>query len=136
MPVIAGAGSNSTAEAIELSRACQEGRRRRRAAFVTRYYNKPTQEGLYQHFKAISDAVDIPIFIYNVPARTIVDMSVATMARCAELKNVVGVKDATANVARVSQQRLAMRQGLHPALGRGRAPRSASWRTAATAASR
>ena len=75
---------------------------------VSPYYNKPTQEGLYQHFKAINDAVDIPIDIYNIPGRSVVDMSVATMARCFELKNVVGVKDATGNIARVSQQRAAM----------------------------
>ncbi len=107
VPVIAGTGSNSTAEAIELTEYAKkvgaDG-----ALVVTPYYNKPTQEGLYQHFKAINDAVDIPIIIYNIPGRSIVDMSVETMARCAKLKNVVGVKDATANMARVSQQRLAM----------------------------
>ena len=75
---------------------------------VTPYYNKPTQEGLYQHYKAINDAVDIPIVIYNIPGRSVVDMTVDTMARCFALKNVVGVKDATANLARASQQRLAM----------------------------
>ncbi len=75
---------------------------------MTPYYNKPTQEGLYQHFKAINDAVNIPIFIYNIPPRSIVDMSVATMARLFQLKNIAGVKDATANLARVSQQRAAM----------------------------
>ena len=75
---------------------------------VTPYYNKPTQEGLYQHFKAINDAINIPIVIYNIPGRSVVDMSVATMARCfKDLKNVVGVKDATANLARPSQQRAA-----------------------------
>jgi 4-hydroxy-tetrahydrodipicolinate synthase len=74
----------------------------------TGYYNKPTQEGLFRHFKAINDAVDIPVFIYNVPVRTIVDIQVATLARCRrELKNLAGIKDATANVARVTQQRLA-----------------------------
>ncbi len=106
VPVIAGAGSNSTAEAIDLT----EFAKRVGADAVlhsTGYYNKPTQEGLYRHFKAISDAVDIPIVIYNVPPRTIVDISVATLERCAKLKNVVGIKDATANVARVTQQRLA-----------------------------
>ena len=76
---------------------------------VTPYYNKPMQEGLYQHFKAINDAIDIPIFIYNIPGRSVVDMSVATMARLFELKNIAGVKDATANLARPSQQRLACR---------------------------
>ena len=75
---------------------------------VTPYYNKPTQEGLYLHYKAINDAVDIPIIIYNIPGRSIVDMSVETMARLFKLPNIVGVKDATANMARVSQQRAAM----------------------------
>lgn len=107
VPVIAGTGSNSTDEAIELSlyaeKAGSDG-----VLIVTPYYNKPTQEGLYQHFKAINDAINIPIVIYNIPARSIVDMSVATMARCFKLKNVVGVKDATANLARPSQQRQAM----------------------------
>ena len=106
VPVIAGTGSNATDEAIELSeyaeKAGADG-----VLIVTPYYNKPTQEGLYQHFKAINDAINIPIVIYNIPARSIVDMSVATMARCYELKNVVGVKDATANLARPSQQRMA-----------------------------
>lgn len=107
VPVIAGAGSNSTAEAIEFTAHAKsvgaDG-----VLVVTPYYNKPTQEGLYQHYKAISDAVDIPIIIYNIPGRSVVDMSVETMRRCFELKNVVGVKDATANLARVSQQRAAM----------------------------
>src|SRR5919112_504635 len=75
---------------------------------VTPYYNKPTQEGLYRHFKAINDAVGIPIIIYNIPPRSVIDMSVATMARLYELKNIAGVKDATANLARVSQQRQAL----------------------------
>jgi 4-hydroxy-tetrahydrodipicolinate synthase len=106
VPVIAGAGSNSTDEAIDLTRYAKK-IGADATLHSTGYYNKPTQEGLYRHFKAISDAVDLPIFLYNVPVRTIVDISVATMARCSELKNVVGVKDATANVARVTQQRLA-----------------------------
>ena len=106
IPVIAGTGSNSTAEAIELSQYAEKAGADG-LLIVTPYYNKPTQEGLYQHFKAINDAVGIPIIIYNIPARSIVDMSVATMARCTELKNVVGVKDATAKLDRVSQQRLA-----------------------------
>jgi 4-hydroxy-tetrahydrodipicolinate synthase len=106
VPVVAGTGSNSTAEAIELSQHAEKAGADG-LLIVTPYYNKPTQEGLYQHFRAINDAVGIPIIIYNIPARSIVDMSVATMARCAELKNIVGVKDATANLARVSQQRLA-----------------------------
>lgn len=107
VPVIAGTGSNSTAEAIELSKHAEKAGADG-LLIVTPYYNKPTQEGLFQHFKAINDAVGIPIIIYNIPGRSIVDMSVATMARCAELKNIAGVKDATANLARVSQQRLAI----------------------------
>jgi 4-hydroxy-tetrahydrodipicolinate synthase len=107
VPVIAGAGSNSTAEAIELSRHA-ESAGADAVLIVTPYYNKPTQEGLYQHYKAINDAVGIPIIIYNIPGRSIVDMSVDTMARLYELKNIAGVKDATANMARVSQQRAAM----------------------------
>jgi 4-hydroxy-tetrahydrodipicolinate synthase len=106
VPVIAGAGSNSTAEAIDFTRHAKKAGADA-VLHSTGYYNKPTQEGLYRHFKAISDAVDLPILLYNVPVRTIVDISVATMQRCAQLKNVVGVKDATANVARISQQRLA-----------------------------
>jgi 4-hydroxy-tetrahydrodipicolinate synthase len=106
VPVIAGAGSNSTAEAIDFTRHAKKAGADA-VLHVTGYYNKPTQEGLYQHFKAINDAVDIPIFLYNVPPRTIVDISVATMGRCAKLENVVGVKDATANVSRVTLQRLA-----------------------------
>ena len=107
VPVIAGAGSNSTAEAIELSRHA-ESAGADAVLVVTPYYNKPTQEGLYQHYKAINDAVGIPIIIYNIPGRSIVDMSVDTMTRLYELKNIAGVKDATANMARVSQQRAAM----------------------------
>jgi 4-hydroxy-tetrahydrodipicolinate synthase len=104
VPVIAGTGSNSTAEAIELTRHAQTAGAAA-ALVVTPYYNKPTQEGLYLHFKAIADSADIPIVIYNIPGRSVVDMSVATMARLFKLKNIVGVKDATANMARVSQQR-------------------------------
>lgn len=107
VPVIAGTGSNSTDEAIELSvhaeKSGADG-----ILIVNPYYNKPTQDGLFHHFKAINDSVGIPIVIYNIPSRTNVDMSVDTMARVYELKNVVGVKDATANLARVSQQRAAM----------------------------
>jgi 4-hydroxy-tetrahydrodipicolinate synthase len=106
VPVIAGAGSNSTEEAIDSTRHAKEAGADA-VLHSTGYYNKPTQDGLYRHFKAINDAVDIPIILYNVPVRTIVDIKVDTMARCAELKNVVGVKDATANVARVTNQRLA-----------------------------
>jgi 4-hydroxy-tetrahydrodipicolinate synthase len=107
VPVIAGAGSNSTAEAIDLARFVEKAGADA-ALVVTPYYNKPTQEGLYQHFKAINDAIGIPIVIYNIPPRSVVDMSVETMARLFELKNIVGVKDATGNLARVSQQRHAM----------------------------
>src|SRR6201991_4114902 len=107
VPVIAGAGSNSTKEAIELA---QHAEKVGAAAVlvVTPYYNKPTQEGLYQHYKAINDAIGIPIIIYNIPGRSIVDMSVDTMTRLFELKNIAGVKDATANMTRVSQQRAVM----------------------------
>jgi 4-hydroxy-tetrahydrodipicolinate synthase len=107
VPVIAGAGSNSTAEAIELAQHADKAGADA-VLVVTPYYNKPTQEGMYQHFKAINDAIGIPIVIYNIPPRSVVDMSVETMTRLFELKNIVGVKDATANLARVSQQRHAM----------------------------
>jgi 4-hydroxy-tetrahydrodipicolinate synthase len=107
VPVIAGAGSNSTKEAIELSRHAEKAGADA-VLVVTPYYNKPTQEGLYQHYKAINDAIGIPIIIYNIPARSVVDMAVDTMRRLFELQNIAGVKDATANVIRVSQQRLAM----------------------------
>ena len=106
-PVIAGAGSNNTAEALALARHAEKAGAQA-LLVVTPYYNKPTQEGLYQHFKAVNDAVGIPIFIYNIPPRSVVDMSVETMARLFELGNIVGVKDATGNLARVSQQRQAM----------------------------
>jgi 4-hydroxy-tetrahydrodipicolinate synthase len=104
VPTVAGAGSNNTAEAIDLARHAEKAGADA-ILVVTPYYNKPTQEGLYQHFKAINDAVGIPILIYNIPPRSVVDMSNATMARLYELKNICGVKDATGNVARVSQQR-------------------------------
>ncbi|WP_448952979.1 4-hydroxy-tetrahydrodipicolinate synthase [Labrys neptuniae] len=104
VPVIAGAGSNNTLEAIDLARHAEKAGADA-VLVVTPYYNKPTQEGLYQHFKAVNDAIDIPIFIYNIPPRSVVDMSVETMKRLFELKNIVGVKDATGNLARVSQQR-------------------------------
>ena len=107
VPVIAGAGSNSTAEAVDFSKHAEKAGADA-VLVVTPYYNKPTQEGLYQHFKAINDAIGIPIIIYNIPRRSIVDMSVDTMKRLYELKNIAGVKDATANMARVSQQRAAM----------------------------
>ncbi|MBS0270182.1 MAG: 4-hydroxy-tetrahydrodipicolinate synthase [Proteobacteria bacterium] len=107
VPVIAGTGSNSTDEAVELSQYAEKVGADA-VLIVTPYYNKPSQEGLYQHFKAINDAINIPIVIYNIPGRSVVDMSVATMARCYELKNIVGVKDATANLARPSQTRAAL----------------------------
>ncbi|HWM46756.1 MAG TPA: 4-hydroxy-tetrahydrodipicolinate synthase [Xanthobacteraceae bacterium] len=107
VPVIAGAGSNSTKEAIELARHAEKAGADA-VLVVTPYYNKPTQEGLYQHFKAINDAIGIPIIIYNIPVRSVIDMSVETMKRLFELKNIAGVKDATANMARVSQQRAAL----------------------------
>ena len=104
VPVIAGAGSNSTAEAVDFSKHAEKAGADA-VLIVTPYYNKPTQEGLYQHYKAINDAIGIPIIIYNIPGRSIVDMSVDTMKRLYELKNIAGVKDATANMTRVSQQR-------------------------------
>ncbi|AWJ82768.1 4-hydroxy-tetrahydrodipicolinate synthase [Azospirillum sp. TSH58] len=99
VPVIAGTGSNSTEEAISLTQHAKKAGATA-ALVVTPYYNKPTQEGLYQHFKAIHDAADLPIVIYNIPGRSVVDMSVATMARLARLPNIIGVKDATADLAR------------------------------------
>jgi 4-hydroxy-tetrahydrodipicolinate synthase len=107
VPVIAGAGSNNTAEALDLARHA-EGAGADALLVVTPYYNKPNQEGLYQHYKAINDAVGIPIIIYNIPPRSVIDMSVDTMKRLYELKNITGVKDATANIGRVSAQRAAM----------------------------
>jgi 4-hydroxy-tetrahydrodipicolinate synthase len=107
VPVIAGTGSNSTAEAVELTRHAKDAGADG-VLVVTPYYNKPTQEGLYLHYKAINDCADIPILIYNIPGRSVIDMSVDTMARLFKLSNIVGVKDATASMARVSQQRAAM----------------------------
>jgi len=107
VPVIAGAGSNNTHEAIDLAVHAEKAGADA-VLVVTPYYNKPTQEGMYQHFKAVNDAIGIPIIIYNIPPRSVVDMSVETMARLYELKHIAGVKDATANLARVSQQRHAM----------------------------
>lgn len=107
VPVVAGAGSNSTVEAVNLARHAEKAGADA-VLVVTPYYNKPTQEGMYQHFKAVNDAIGIPIIIYNIPPRSVVDMSVDTMKRLYELKNIVGVKDATANLARVSQQRHAL----------------------------
>jgi 4-hydroxy-tetrahydrodipicolinate synthase len=107
VPVIAGTGSNSTAEAIAMTEHAKKSGADA-VLVVTPYYNKPTQEGLYQHYKAIHDAVDIPIIVYNVPSRCVIDMSVATMARLAKLPNIVGVKDATADLARPVRTRLAI----------------------------
>ncbi|MCP4383227.1 MAG: 4-hydroxy-tetrahydrodipicolinate synthase [Hyphomicrobiales bacterium] len=107
VPVIAGAGSNNTSEAVELARHA-EAAGADGVLVVTPYYNKPNQEGLFQHFKAINDAIGIPIIIYNIPPRSVVDMSVETMARLYELDRIAGVKDATAKIDRVSLQRAAM----------------------------
>ena len=102
--VIAGTGSNSTKEAISLTTHAEKVGANA-ALIVTPYYNKPTQEGLYQHYKAINDKIGIPIIIYNIPGRSVIDMSVDTMARLFELKNIVGVKDATGDLNRVDQQK-------------------------------
>ncbi|SVE14011.1 uncharacterized protein METZ01_LOCUS466865, partial [marine metagenome] len=104
IPVIAGTGSNSTEEAISLTTYAEKAGANG-ALIVTPYYNKPTQEGLYQHYKAINDVCGIPLIIYNIPSRSVIDMSVDTMARLFELKNIIGVKDATGNLDRVDQQR-------------------------------
>ena len=107
VPVIAGAGSNSTKEAIGLAQHAEKAGADA-VLVVSPYYNKPTQEGLYQHFKAINDAIGIPIIMYNIPSRSVIDISVDTMKRLYELRNIAGVKDATANMTRVSQQRAAL----------------------------
>ena len=104
VPVIAGAGSNSTEEAIALTRHAKEAGADA-ALIVTPYYNKPTQEGMFLHYSAIADAVELPIIIYNIPSRSVVDMSVETMARLAKHRNIVGVKDSTANLVRPLHQR-------------------------------
>jgi 4-hydroxy-tetrahydrodipicolinate synthase len=107
VPVLAGAGSNNTEEAVDLARHAE-----RAGAdgvlVVTPYYNKPSQEGMYRHFKAINDAIGIPVIIYNIPPRSVVDMSIDTMKRLFELKNIAGVKDATGNLARTALQRHAL----------------------------
>ena len=103
IPVIAGTGSNSTEEAISLTSHAEKAGASG-ALVVTPYYNKPTQEGLYQHYKAINDKCGIPIIIYNIPGRSVIDMSVDTMARLFELNNIVGLKDATGDLDRVDQQ--------------------------------
>ena len=102
LPVFAGTGSNSTEEAISLTRHAEK-IGANGALIVTPYYNKPTQEGLYQHYKAINDKCGIPIIIYNIPGRSVIDMSVDTMARLYELKNIIGVKDATGDLNRVNK---------------------------------
>lgn len=107
VPVIAGAGSNSTEEAMGLAKHAKQAGANA-VLVVTPYYNKPTQEGLYQHFKAVHDDAELPLIIYNIPGRSIVDMSVETMARLAELPNVAGVKDATADLTRPIMTRLAI----------------------------
>ena len=107
VPVIAGTGSNSTAEAVDLTRHAKQAGAAA-ALIVTPYYNKPTQEGLYRHFAAIVAAVDIPIIIYNIPPRSVIDMSVDTMARLARLPQIIGVKDATADLTRPIRTRLAI----------------------------
>ena len=107
IPVIAGTGSNSTKEAISLTKHAEKVGANA-ALVVTPYYNKPTQEGLYQHYKAINDSCDIPIIIYNIPSRSVIDMSVDTMARLFELKNIIGVKDATGVLDRVDEQKKKM----------------------------
>ena len=107
IPVIAGTGSNSTDEAVELSQFAEKAGSDA-LLVVTPYYNKPTQEGLYQHYKKINDSVSIPIIIYNIPSRSVIDMSVETMSKLYELKNIIGVKDATGDLNRVDQQSKAM----------------------------
>jgi 4-hydroxy-tetrahydrodipicolinate synthase len=106
VPVIAGAGSNSTAEALMLTRHAKEVGADA-VLSVTGYYNKPSQEGIYHHYATIAEAVDIPIILYNIPGRAVVEIAVETMARLSQIPNIVGVKDATANLARPSRERLA-----------------------------
>ena len=103
IPVVAGTGSNSTDEAIELSKFAEKAGSDA-LLVVTPYYNKPTQEGLYQHYKKINDNVGIPIIIYNIPSRSVIDMNIDTMSKLYELKNIKGVKDATGDLNRVDQQ--------------------------------
>ena len=127
VPVIAGTGSNSTAEAIALSKHAKRAGADA-ALVVTPYYNKPTQEGLYQHYAAIQEAAELPVIIYNIPGRSVVDMTVETMARLAKLPNIAGVKDATNDLARPMRTRLACGRGLLHPLGRGRHRRAAAGR--------
>ena len=107
IPVIAGTGSNSTDEAVELSKFAEKAGSDA-LLIVTPYYNKPTQEGLYQHYKKINDNVGIPILIYNIPSRSVIDMTVETMTKLYELKNIIGVKDATGDLERVGLQKKSM----------------------------
>ncbi|MBU0909211.1 MAG: 4-hydroxy-tetrahydrodipicolinate synthase [Proteobacteria bacterium] len=99
VPVLAGTGSNSTSETIELTRHAKEAGAAG-ALVITPYYNKPSQEGLYQHFKTVAEAVDLPLILYNVPSRTAIDMAATTVARCAEVDNIVGIKEATGDMNR------------------------------------
>ena len=111
IPVIAGTGSNSTSEAVELSKFAEKAGADG-LLIVTPYYNKPTQEGLYQHYKKINDNVGIPIIIYNIPSRSVIDMKVETMSKLFELKNIAGVKDATGDLDRADKQLQAMGKDL------------------------
>ena len=134
VPVIAGAGSNSTQEAIALARHAHPGADA--VLVVTPYYNKPYAGRALPALWAINDAIGIPIIVYNIPARSVIDMSVDTMKRLFDLKNIAGVKDATANIVRVSQQRAAMGEDFNQLSGEDARRRSASWPMAVTAASR
>jgi 4-hydroxy-tetrahydrodipicolinate synthase len=116
VPVIAGAGSNATAEAISLTRRAKDVGADA-VLSVAPYYNKPTQEGLYRHFAAVAEAVDIPILLYNIPGRSVVEMSVETIARLSKIANIIGVKDATNNLARPSRERLACGRNWRPISG-------------------
>jgi 4-hydroxy-tetrahydrodipicolinate synthase len=107
IPIVAGTGSNSTDEAIELSKFAEKAGSDA-LLIVTPYYNKPSQEGLYQHYKKINDSVGIPIIIYNIPSRSVIDMTVETMTKLYELKNIIGVKDATGDLKRVELQKKSM----------------------------
>ena len=131
VPVIAGTGSNSTDEAIELTKHAKKAGADA-AMLVVPYYNKPTQEGLFQHFKTVAEAVDIPILLYNVPPRTGGDMQVDTVMRLSQVKNIIGIKDASYDMAR---PRPSSRPRASCSSGRMPAP-WASWPRAATAASR
>ena len=110
VPVIAGAGSNSTAEAVGFAKHA-ESAGADAVLVVTPYYNKPNQDGMFEHFRAVHDAIGIPVVIYNIPGRSVVDLSLATMARLAELPRIAGIKDATGVIARVTEYRLALGEG-------------------------